>query len=154
MKGCLISEWKGVWNHLNFPPMENTENMVFSTDTMFSNHILSTLSAHLFKNSFPQLLKTVDNLKKSLFYWHFYLLINVCFNFTFRSFQHFSELFTMWTNYPLIIHFLKIVENCGKLFYTQYIKVFYIFFWLWINFLSTIFMWILHIRGSKIDDAP
>ena len=59
----------------------------------------------------------------------------------------------MWIIYPLIIHFLKDVENCGKLREAFYLLGFYKFNPLWINFFSTFFMWILYIHLSKINNA-
>lgn len=78
---------------------------------------------------------------------------NVRYIFTFPFSQHFRHFCTMWINFPLIIHFLKDVENCGKPEYAYYSLIIYKFIRLWINFFSTIFMWILYIHMSKIENA-
>lgn len=65
--------------------------------------------------SFPQLLKTVEKSKNAQFTFIFEMLKDGDFHLLFFSYQQFSDFFTMWNIYPQFVHFMKVVDNCGKL---------------------------------------
>ena len=77
--------------------------------------LFSTSYSHMFIISFQQLWKTVEKSEKALFTFVFEMLKDDGFFSYFFSFQHFSVFFTMWIIYPHFIHFIKVVDNCGKL---------------------------------------